>query len=201
MSRIVEDRPVFSTYACAASVDRGMPNTRGCTRNAARLTPRDSDHAIAKENAFMAVTNIARFERFFRVAASLDVDKGDLKRYSDFVNHKLYDLLLRGEAATKANGRDVIAPFDLPITKGLQERIHEFRKIDQEIELKPILDALAARPPLDLAYSDETEEVFPEIVGGMSVALARSFKIIEPALKNPQTRHWEYAFRLFDLLL
>jgi hypothetical protein len=33
------------------------------------------------------------------------------------------------------------------------------------------------------------------------VALAHSFKIIEPGLKNPQTAHWERAFALFDLLL
>ncbi|MEA2730109.1 MAG: hypothetical protein QOF70_4584, partial [Acetobacteraceae bacterium] len=59
-----------------------------------------------------------------------------LKRYSDFVNHKIYDLLLRGEAAAKANGRDIIDPKDLPITKGLQECIHAFTKLDGEIELK-----------------------------------------------------------------
>jgi hypothetical protein len=52
--------------------------------------------------------------------------KGDLKRYSDFVNQKTYDLLIRGKAAAKANDRDIVDPCDLPITKGLQERIHEF---------------------------------------------------------------------------
>jgi hypothetical protein len=31
---------------------------------------------------------IARFERFFRAAAGLDVDKEDLKRYADFINRK-----------------------------------------------------------------------------------------------------------------
>ncbi|MDB6160484.1 MAG: hypothetical protein JWO04_4190, partial [Gammaproteobacteria bacterium] len=31
----------------------------------------------------MTVMNIAKFERFFRLAASLDVDKEDLRRYSD----------------------------------------------------------------------------------------------------------------------
>jgi hypothetical protein len=70
---------------------------------------------------------VAKFERFFRAAAGLDVDKADLKRYSDFVNHQIYDLLLRGQAAAKANDRLIIEPFDLPITKGLQERVHEFR--------------------------------------------------------------------------
>jgi hypothetical protein len=144
---------------------------------------------------------IAKFERFFRLAAGLDVDKSDLKRYSDFVNDKIYDLLLRAQAAAKANSRDVIEPHDLPITKGLQERIHEFRRIDAQIELQPILDQLAARPPLDLAYSEETEARFPEIAGGTSVALARSFKVIDPDLKNPQTKHWECVLRIFDLLL
>jgi Domain of unknown function (DUF1931) len=44
----------------------------------------------------------------------------DLKRFGDFANHKVYDLLIRGVAAAKANGRHIIAPLDLPITKGLQ---------------------------------------------------------------------------------
>jgi hypothetical protein len=149
----------------------------------------------------MEVMAIAKFERFFRLAAGLDVDKSDLKRYSDFVNDKLYDLLLRAQAAAKANGRDVIERHDLPITKGLQERIHEFRRIDEQIELQPILDQLAARPPLDLAYSEETEARFPEIAGGISVALAHTFKVIDPDLKNPQTAHWQGMLRIFDLLL
>ena len=46
----------------------------------------------------------AEFERLFRAAAGLDVDKRDLKRYGDFVNRKVYDLLIRGEATAKANG-------------------------------------------------------------------------------------------------
>ena len=50
----------------------------------------------------MHVMGVARFERFFRIAAGLDVDKQDLKRYSDFINRKLYDLLLRAEAAANA---------------------------------------------------------------------------------------------------
>ena len=147
------------------------------------------------------VMTVDKFERFFRAAAGLDVDKKDLKRYSDFVDHKIYDLLLRGKAAAKENGRDIIQPSDLPITKGLQESIHHFRTLDEEIELQPILDYLAARPPLDLAYGEEAEARLPAIAGGISVALARTFKVIDPELKNPQTRHWEMALRIFDLLL
>ena len=149
----------------------------------------------------MPVMSVARFERFFRVAAGLDVDKEDLRRHGDFVNRKLYDLLLIGQAAAKANGRDIIQPHDLPITKGLQESIHQFRKMDEEIELRPILDDLAARPPLDLAYADETEARLPEIAGGLSLALARCFRIVDPDLKNPHPEHWDRCFRIFGLLL
>jgi hypothetical protein len=155
-----------------------------------------------EEVTSMPVIGVAKFERFFRVAAGLDVDHEDLKRYDDFVNQKMYDLLIRGQAAAKANNREIIEPFDLPITKGLQERMHEFRAIDEQIELKPILDALAARPQLDLVYySDATEAQLPSIAGGLSLAIARTFKVIDPDLKNPQTEHWERSFRLFDLLL
>jgi len=149
----------------------------------------------------MTVMGVSRFERFFRAAAGLDVDKQDLKRYNDFVNEKLYDLLIRGQANAKANGRDILQPQDLPITKGLQESVHQFEKLDQEIELKPVLEQLAAQPPLDVALSEETQARLVSIVGGLSLALARSFKIIDPEVPNPQTRHWDRAFQIFDLLL
>jgi hypothetical protein len=149
----------------------------------------------------MALMGISRFERFFRAAASLDVDKDDLRRYNDFVNRKVYDLLLIGQATAKANSRDVVEPWDLPITKGLQESVHGFKRMDEEVELRPILEQLANLPPLDLAYSEETEARLPGIVGGLSLGLARTFKIIDPKVKNPQTEHWERVFQVFDLLL
>ncbi|MDB4872165.1 MAG: hypothetical protein JWL97_3169, partial [Gemmatimonadales bacterium] len=55
----------------------------------------------------MELTSIAKFERFFRETASIDVDKDDLRRYNDFINDKVYDLLIRAQAAAKANLRDV----------------------------------------------------------------------------------------------
>ncbi|MDX6292755.1 MAG: hypothetical protein QOH50_1830 [Kribbellaceae bacterium] len=149
----------------------------------------------------MPVMAVNKFERFFRVAAGLDVDKDDIKRHSDFVSGRLYDLLLIGQVTAKANDRDIIQPNDLPITKGLQESIHQFRKLDEEIDLKPILAQLATWPPLDLTISDETESRLPDVVGGLSLALARTFKIIDPDVKNPQTEHWERAFSVFNLLL
>jgi hypothetical protein len=149
----------------------------------------------------MALMSIDKFERFFRAAGSLDIDKEDLRRYEEFINHKVYDLLLRGQAAAKANGRDLIEPFDLPVTKGLQESMHAFKSINEDIELAPILDQLTKLPPLDLDYTDDTRARLPEIVGGLSVALARSFKILDPDVKNPMSEHWDRAFRIFDLLM
>jgi hypothetical protein len=147
------------------------------------------------------VMSIPKFERFFRAAGSLDVDKEDLRRYDEFVNHKIYDLLLRGQANAKANERDIIQPHDLPITKGLQESIHAFRQVNEDIELQPILDQLAKLPVLDMEYSDETRAKIPEIAGGLSLALARSFKIMNPDLKNPMPEDWDKAFKIFDQLL
>ena len=146
------------------------------------------------------VMSVAKFERFFRATAGLDVDKQDLKRYSDFVNQKIYDLLICGEETARANGHDVILPFDLPITKGLRERIREFEQVDERIELAPILDHIAARPPLGLRCGEDTEAELPAIAGAFSIALARTFKIIDPDLKNPRTEHWQRAFSIFDLL-
>jgi hypothetical protein len=149
----------------------------------------------------MPVFGVARFERFFRLAAELDVDKEDLKRFSDFVEHKVYDLLLTGQATASANLRDVVEPHDLPVTKGLQENIYRFRKMDADIELKPVLDRLATYPPLDRVPSEETEKRLPEIVGGLALALGKIMKIVDPEVKNPQSQQWERAMRIFDELM
>jgi hypothetical protein len=154
----------------------------------------------------MTPMGVSEFERFFREAASLDIDKDDLRRYNDFVNRKIYDLLVIGQAKAKANGRDVIEDWDLPVTKGLQETIHDFRRMDEAAQLRPILEQLVALPELpppglNMTYSEELERRLPGIAGGLSLALARAFKILDPNVKNPQTEQWERAFRIFDLLL
>ena len=149
----------------------------------------------------MPVMGAARFERFFRMAASLDVDKSDLKRYDEFLDRKIYDLFVIARATAKANGRDVMEPRDLPITKGLQERMHEFLKMEEDLEVAQLLEQLLRRPPLGIAVSEDTEAQLPAIAGGLSVALAQAFKIIDPRVKNPGSAEWDQVFRMFDLLL
>ena len=64
-----------------------------------------------------------------------------------------------------------------------------------------MLDRITPRPPLDLALTHETEVRLPLISGGLSVALAHAFKLIDPTARNPTTGDWERAFQIFDLLL
>ncbi|OBA35717.1 hypothetical protein A5766_09465 [Gordonia sp. 852002-51296_SCH5728562-b] len=149
----------------------------------------------------MPVMGTAKFQRFFRVAAGLHVDRNDLKRYTDFIDDKIYDVILIGKASAKANLRDVIEPWDLPITKGLQESIDRFEKLDEEIELQPLLDQLAAQPPLDVALSERTEQRLPLIAGGLSVALARTFVTVQPDRKNPGSAEWNVTLDIFHQLL
>jgi hypothetical protein len=148
----------------------------------------------------MPLIAVPKFERLFREAASLDVDKDDLKRHQDFVVKKTRDLLVVGQAAAKANNRDILQYRDLPITAGLQKTMDQFEKLDTELELRPILEQLATHSP-EITLSAEAEERMPSVVGGLTVALARSFKIIDPEAHHPSTTHWERATHIFDLLL
>jgi hypothetical protein len=149
----------------------------------------------------MPAIGVATFERFFREVASLDVDKADIERYEEFVRGKIADLLTVAQAKASADDRDVIEVRDLPITKGLQETTHAFRRFDESGEFRRMLDQITVRPQLDRVVSDEVDEVLPEVAGGLSFALARTFPIVDPGLRNPQTDHWERAIRIFDLLL
>ena len=150
----------------------------------------------------MPVMGFTKFERLFRAAGGVTVDRDDVQRYLDFVNEALYDLLLIGQAHAKVNARDVIQPWDLPVTKGLQESTHAFQRLEEEIELRPILESLtSSRPPLDATLDEETEARLPLLFGGISVALARTFKLIDAELKAVHSEEWERTFSLFRLLI
>ncbi|MCU1627318.1 MAG: hypothetical protein JWP64_2267 [Pseudonocardia sp.] len=140
------------------------------------------------------------FERFFRSVGRVDIDKDDVRRYRRFVDDKIDDIAIAGRNSAKWNGRDVIAPQDLPITKGLQERMRDFDKLDVADEVRELLRQSIRRPPADVTFAEDTEEMLPEVFGGLSVALARSFRVLDPNLSNPATEHWDRAFEMFDLI-
>src|SRR3954468_22201643 len=110
------------------------------------------------------------------------------------------DIAITNRNSAKWNERDVIAPADLPITKGLHERMREFDELDVAAEVRALLRHDMRRPPSDVTFSEETEALLPEVFGGLSVVLARSFKVIDPGLVNPRTEHWDRAFELFRLM-
>ena len=147
------------------------------------------------------MTGIPQVQQFFRAAGGVDVDKDDVKRYREFVDEKVDDIAVAGRDAATWNGRDVIAPQDLPITKGLQERIREFARMDEAADLRTWLRGSLRRPPEHVTFGAETEDVLVELFGGISVALARSFRLLDEQVKNPTTEHWDRAFALFRLLV
>jgi hypothetical protein len=140
------------------------------------------------------------FERFFRVIASIQIDRSDVRRFRDFVDQQIDDIAISGRNSARWNGRDVIAPQDLPITRGLQERMREFDKLEEAEEIRELLRQDLRRPPAEVTFAEETEQLLPEVFGGLSVALARSFRVIDPTLANPGTAHWERAFEMFRLV-
>jgi hypothetical protein len=147
------------------------------------------------------MSGIPEFKRFFRSVASIDVDKDDFRRFRAFVDEEVDGIAIAGRNTAKWNGRDVIAPQDLPITRGLQERMREFDKLAEAEDIRELVRGNLRRPNEDVTFSEETEEVLTEVFGGLSVALARSFRIIDPAVPNPSTEHWERAFEVFRLLV
>lgn len=147
------------------------------------------------------VMGIHQFEKLFREAASLDLDKSDIKRLDDFINERLHDLLLMAQRIASMNGRDVITEADVPITKGLQENIHAFRKLDEELSVKTILDRLTALPPLNLTIGADVEAMLPDLAGAMTISLAKVFKVLDPHAKNPSTELWDRAEQIYTILL
>jgi Domain of unknown function (DUF1931) len=89
----------------------------------------------------------------------------------------------------------------LPVTKGLQESLHAFDRLEVEIELRPVLESIAARPPLDHELSEATQARLPRLFGGTSVALARIFKLLDADIKAVHSAEWERVFSLFRLLV
>ena len=147
------------------------------------------------------MTGIPQLQRFFRAAGDVDVDKDDVRRFREFLDERVDDLAVAGRDSARWNGRDVIAPQDLPITAGLQEQMRAFDKLEEADELRQFLRGTVRRPPDDVTFGDETEDVLIEVMGGLAVALARSFHLLDGHLTNPGTEHWDRAFRLFRLLV
>jgi uncharacterized protein DUF1931 len=146
-------------------------------------------------------TGYSRIKEFLRRSASVDIDKSDMKRLSDLIGGKLYDLLVIAVRNAGYNDRDVIMEPDLPLTKGFLERVQDFKRYDEQIGLKEILDQLAGYPPLERALSADVEEMLPVIAGTLAMLAGETMKVIDPDVKNPDAAMWDKVFTLMDVLL
>lgn len=144
---------------------------------------------------------IRKFEDLFSAAARLDIDKSDVRRLNDVINTKLHELLLAAQARAKTEGRDLIRELDLPLTLGLQKHIRYYENMEEQFELEAHLENLTLEPPMNLGYSAELADRLPVLFGGLTVALARTFRTLYPELKNPSSDHWTRATEVFGLLL
>ncbi|MCF7553596.1 MULTISPECIES: DUF1931 family protein [Pseudonocardia] len=142
-------------------------------------------------------SSVPVFERFFRSVAQLKVDKNDVRRFREFVDEMVDDIAVAGRNCARANGRDVIAPMDLPLTKGLQERMREFDKLEEAPDVRAVLAQVVRRPPADVTFSEDTEAVLPELFGGLGIAFARALRIADPEVVNPGTELWDRVTALF----
>jgi len=149
----------------------------------------------------MAIIGFTKLETLFRKAASLDIDKGHAKEITDVIEKKLVDLLIAGERNANLNGRDVIWEGDLPITKGLQETIIEFKKLEEEIDLQDVLNYLTTVPPLKYPLAAELEAKLPEITGAILVVMARIMKEIDTEKRRVNHELIERSSRIMDLTL
>jgi Domain of unknown function (DUF1931) len=90
---------------------------------------------------------------------------------------------------------------DLPLAKGFLEHMQDFRRYDERIGLKPILDHLATYPPLERELSAGVETMLPEIVGTLTMLAGKTMKIIDPDVRNPDSAMWERVCCVRELLL
>jgi CRP-like cAMP-binding protein len=82
----------------------------------------------------------------------------------------------------------------------LGESTHVFEKPDDQVEPGSILRVLAAGPLLDIMLSDETADRLL-LSGGISVAVVRTFRLIDARLQAVHREKWERAFAVSPLLI
>ncbi|MDG4667234.1 DUF1931 family protein [Mycobacterium sp. 236(2023)] len=156
--------------------------------------------SLERRNLVTHPSGIPVFERFFRSAAGIKIDKNDVRRFQEFIDEKIDDIAIAGRNSAKWNGRDVVVAQDLPITKGIQERMREFDKLEEAQEIRELLRRVVRQPPADVTFAEDTDQLLPELFGGLSVALARSFRVVDPTVSNPSTEHWDRVFTIFRLV-
>src|SRR5438477_12901653 len=82
-------------------------------------------------------------EQFLRRASGFHFSEEQAERIVGLVEDKLRDLFAVAEDTALANGRMIVMPHDLPLTKGLRATLREHEVLSREIEMTPALRFLA----------------------------------------------------------
>jgi len=146
------------------------------------------------------VVGFKKLEAVFRKAAGIDLDKSKADEIIDIVEKKFHDMLLVAVEKAGYNGRDVIMEPDMPVTKGFEESLRQFKELEEEVELQDVLQFLEQIPPLKYPISAELEAKLPEYIGALMLIIARVLKEIG-ADRKPSKEDIEKTSRILDLTL
>jgi len=146
------------------------------------------------------VVGFKKLETVFKKAAGIDLDKSKAEKITDIVEKKFHDLLLIAVEKAGYNKRDIIVESDMPITKGFEESLRQFKELEEEVDLQDILAFLEKIPPLKYPISSELEAKLPEYIGALMLIIAKVLKEIG-AGKKPSIENIEKTKRILDLTL
>jgi hypothetical protein len=146
------------------------------------------------------VVGFKKLEAVFRKAAGVDLDKSKANEIIDIVEKKFHDMLLVAVEKAGYNGRDVIMEPDMPVTRGFEESLRQFRELEEAIDLQDVLAYLEKIPPLKYPISADLEAKLPEYIGALMLIIARVLKELG-AERKPSTEDIERTKRILDLTL
>jgi hypothetical protein len=146
------------------------------------------------------VVGFKKLEAVFRKAAGIDLDKSKADEIIDIVEKKFHDMLLVAVEKAGYNGRDVIMEPDMPVTRGFEESLRQFKELEEEVVLEDVLAYLEKIPPLKYPISADLEAKLPEYIGALMLIIARVLKEIG-AERKPSTEDIERTKRILDLTL
>jgi hypothetical protein len=146
------------------------------------------------------VVGFKKLEAVFRKAAGVDLDKSKANEIIDIVEKKFHDMLLVAVEKAGYNGRDVIMEPDMPVTRGFEESLRQFRELEEAIDLQDVLAYLEKIPPLKYPISADLEAKLPEYIGALMLIIARVLKELG-AERKPSSEDIKKASRILDLTL
>jgi len=146
------------------------------------------------------VVGFKKLEAVFRKAAGIDLDKSKADEIIDIIEKKFHDMLLVAVEKAGYNGRDVIMEPDMPVTKGFEESLRQFKELEEEVDIQDVLQFLEQIPPLKYPISAELEAKLPEYIGALMLIIARVLKELG-AQRKPSKEDIERTGRILDLTL